>query len=209
MPSLDPQELDAILLEFVVGDNLGPVDEDDLLRHSGEMKHPPCQIRGERMEAELPDSTQGIAPAESDPAGIGPGGGTPYTVYFPSEEGYRAADLAHAAPLPQVGDLVDYLDEEGVTHRYRVREVVHTLQVAPAYRPHPRAAGGATDDVADAAQAAAEGPHPVPEGSELRAGLPEVVLEAVSEPDSQLGADAQRASTSGDPVPGSTSATRE
>ena len=55
-------------------------------------------------------------------------------MYFPGQDGYRAADLAHAAPLPHAGDLVDYLDERGVTHRYRVREVVHTLQVAPQFR---------------------------------------------------------------------------
>src|SRR5437870_13706038 len=98
-------------------------------------------------EAEQPGPAATDDPAEPDPAGIGPGGGTPYTVYFPSEDGYHAADLAHAAPLPQVGDLVDYLDEDGITHRYRVREVVHTLQVAPAYRPDPRTALPSTDDV--------------------------------------------------------------
>jgi len=161
------------------------------------------------MDPDLPDPAQPAAPAEPDPAGVGPGGGTPYTVYFPGEDGYRAADLAHAAPLPHVGDLVDYLDEDGVTHRYRVREVVHTLQVAPAYRPNPRAAGGSPDVAADAAQAAPDGPHPIPEGSELRAGLPEVVLEAVSEPNPQPSVDAQRAPTSGDSISGSSSASRE
>ena len=173
------------------------------------MKHPSCQIRSDRMDPDLPDPAQPTAPAEPDPAGVGPGGGTPYTVYFPTEDGYRAADLAHAAPLPQVGDLVDYLDEDGITHRYRVREVVHTLQVAPAYRPNPRMYGGSPDVAAGAAQDAPDGRHPVPEGSELRAGLPEVVLEAVSEPNSQASADAQRASTSGDSISGSNSASRE
>src|SRR6266516_4648048 len=182
---------------------------DYLRRHAGEFETPSCQIRGDRMNPDLPDPAQPTAPAEPDPAGVGPGGGTPYTVYFPSEDGYRAADLAHAAPLPQVGDLVDYLDEEGITHRYRVREVVHTLQLAPAYRPNPRTAGGSPDVAPDAAAEAPGEPHPVPEGSELRAGLPEVVLEAVSELDSQASADAQRASTGGDPISGSTSACTE
>jgi hypothetical protein len=123
-------------------------------------------------------------PAEPDPAGIGPGGGTPYTVYFPTEDGYRAADLAHAAPLPQVGDRVDYLDEDGITHRYRVREVVHTLQAAPSYRPKPATGDGANPDAMgeSAGQSGGE-PRPVPEGSELRAGLPEVMLEALPDSD--------------------------
>jgi hypothetical protein len=116
------------------------------------------------------------APSEPDPAGVGPAGGTPYTVYFPSEDGYRAADLGHAAPLPQVGDFVEYIDEGRVTHRYRVREVVHTLQLAPEYRPKSRPPGAATDD-SEAAGDATEGPYSVPEGAELRAGLPEVILE--------------------------------
>ena len=128
------------------------------------------------------DPEDDIAAAETDPAGIGPGGGTPYTVYFPNGDGYRAADLAHAAPLPHVGDLVDYLDEAGVTHRYRVREVVHTLQVAPAYRPGPRGKGEGGEQAPDPSSTAASGDqHPVPEATELRAGLPEVVLEEVGE----------------------------
>jgi hypothetical protein len=133
--------------------------------------------------AQLPPSTE-PHPAEPDPAGIGPSGGTPYTVYFPTEDGYRAADLAHAAPLPQAGDLVDYLDEDGINHRYRVREVVHTLQAAPSYRPRPATGDGVNPDAQgeSAGQSGGE-PRPVPEGSELRAGLPEVMLEALPDSD--------------------------
>jgi hypothetical protein len=141
-----------------------------------------------KSEDELPHPVEGAEPSEPDPAGVGPGGGTPYTVYFPAEDGYRAADLAHAAPLPQVGDSVEYLDESGVTHRYRVREVVHTLQVAPAYRPRARFAAASSEGSAEGAEGA-EGaadagdaidePRGVPEASELRAGLPEVILEAL------------------------------
>ena len=119
------------------------------------------------------------APAEPDPAGIGPGGGTPYTVYFPGEDGYRAADLGHAAPLPHAGDLVDYLDERGVTYRYRVREVVHTLQVAPGFRHVPRPDAGATPDEGTGRADPAHG-REIPEATELRAGLPEVILEEIS-----------------------------
>ena len=130
-------------------------------------------------ESEQPDLAPAATPAEPDPAGIGPGGGTPYTVYFPSEDGYRAADLGHAAPLPHVGDFVEYIDEVRVTHRYRVREVVHTLQLAPQYRPKPRVGGAPTEEV-EPAQEASDEPHPIPEGAELRAGLPEVILEELT-----------------------------
>jgi hypothetical protein len=130
-------------------------------------------------QAEPRESVVPGPPTEPDPAGIGPGGGTPYTVYFPIENGYRAADLAHAAPLPHAGDLVDYLDERGVTHRYRVREVVHTLQVAPQFRAVPRAeAVGLSDEGADADRA--EVAPEIPEATALRAGLPEVILEELS-----------------------------
>jgi hypothetical protein len=130
-------------------------------------------------ESQLPGSSTPEA-AEPDPAGIGPGGGTPYTVYFPGQDGHRAADLGHAAPLPHVGDLVDYLDERGVTHRYRVREVVHTLQVAPGFRPGPRSeAPGTPDEATAGAEQVDLGPE-IPEAPELRAGLPEVILEELS-----------------------------
>lgn len=125
-----------------------------------------------------PAEIQAAAPMEPDPAGIGPGGGTPYTVYFPGPDGFRAADLAHAAPLPHAGDFVDYLDERGVTHRYRVREVVHTLQVAPELRPaaRPESVGSPEGATAQAADTAPD----IPEATELRAGLPEVILEEIS-----------------------------
>ena len=130
----------------------------------------------------MPDrpEIQPAAPMEPDPAGIGPGGGTPYTVYFPGPDGFRAADLAHAAPLPHAGDLVDYLDERGVTHRYRVREVVHTLQVAPEFRPATRSESAASFKGAGEETEAAVMQPKIPEATELRAGLPEVILEEIS-----------------------------
>jgi hypothetical protein len=129
-------------------------------------------------EPERPDVASAV-PTEPDPAGIGPGGGTPYTVYFPGADGYRAADLGHAAPLPHAGDLVDYLDERGVTHRYRVREVVHTLQVAPGFRHPARPDASATSDEGSSDAEPSQAPD-VPEAPELRAGLPEVILEELS-----------------------------
>ena len=131
-------------------------------------------------QTEQGESAASYSPTEPDPAGIGPGGGTPYTVYFPGQDGYRAADLAHAAPLPHAGDLVDYLDERGVTHRYRVREVVHTLQVAPDFRPTPRSEAAGTSDEGGGSPKPADVAPEIPEATELRAGLPEVILEEIS-----------------------------
>jgi hypothetical protein len=74
--------------------------------------------------------------------------GMPYTVYFPGEEGVSAADLEYPAHLPRVGDVVDYIDHAGDEHRYRVREVVHTLQASATH-----------------------------EQGQVRAGLPKVFLE--------------------------------
>jgi hypothetical protein len=99
-------------------------------------------------------------------AGEGPPGGTPYTVYFPDGETLNAADLAYPAPLPRVGDVVEFIDPDLVTHRYVVREVVHTLQA----EPHPRGRGR-SPAASDAPGAEARPP------AELRAGLPEVFLE--------------------------------
>jgi hypothetical protein len=71
-----------------------------------------------------------------------------------------------------VGDLVEYVDEAGVIHTYKVQQVVHTLQAAPEERPK----------VGDSHAGPASLPHPnegpqlVPESGELRAGLPRVIL---------------------------------
>ena len=101
--------------------------------------------------------------------------GMPYTVQFPGADG-RSADLEHPAPLPRAGDLVEYIDETGATHRYRVREVIHTLQTTSAHRPH--VADGKASPQAIARVEDGEAPEEPGEGGELRAGLPKVILEA-------------------------------
>jgi hypothetical protein len=58
--------------------------------------------------------------------------GMPYTLYFPRRGGYDAADIEYAAPLPRVGDTVEYIDPAGAHHLYAVTDVVHTLQSSPA-----------------------------------------------------------------------------
>ena len=110
--------------------------------------------------------------AERHPEEPGPPGGTPYTVHFPPGAPLDAADLAHPAPLPRVGDVVEYIDEELASHRYVVREVVHTLQPAHPEDAPPRPRG-APDERSDDHP----GPQPRPP-AELRSGLPKVFLEA-------------------------------
>jgi hypothetical protein len=91
-------------------------------------------------------------------------GGLPYTVYFPDGDDLRAADLEHDAPLPRVGDTVEYVDETGQPHRYRVAEVIHTLQTSPQSIAHPGKA-----------------PEPPGGSGSIRAGLPKVILAVVSD----------------------------
>ena len=99
--------------------------------------------------------------------------GMPYTVYFPDGDGFRGADLEYPAPLPRVGDTVEYIDERGARHQYQVRQVVHTLQTSAADRPSVKEGPASPNSLArtdDAAEA--------PGGAgALRAGLPEVFLE--------------------------------
>jgi hypothetical protein len=113
------------------------------------------------------------APIEPNaPEGAWPSG-MPYTVHFPDGEGYIAADLEHPAPLPRVGDTVEYIDETGACRRYRVREVIHTIQTSAAYR-HPVEQGSASPQ----AIARVEGDPEKPGQTGLvRGGLPKVVLE--------------------------------
>jgi hypothetical protein len=101
----------------------------------------------------------------------------PWTAHLPHGSGYVAADLEHHAPLPRIGDALEYIDEAGGHHWYRVIEVVHTLQSAADTRPA----------VADGEPARAEGDAEPPGSSGLvRAGLPRVYF-AVADPPSPGG----------------------
>ena len=75
----------------------------------------------------------------------------PYTLYFPRRGGFAAADIEYSAPLPRVGETIEYIDAQAISHRYRVIDVVHTFQDSPA----------------------AQGPETI---RLLRAGLPAVYL---------------------------------
>jgi hypothetical protein len=118
-------------------------------------------------------TTMATTTTETDEA-FGPeeGGGppllTPWTLVVESE-GW-SADLEHGAPLPRVGERIEFIADDGTQRRFVVREIVHTVQSAPSERPLVReeqrgpnsTVDGATDDP--------------PNG--LRAGLPRVFVEA-------------------------------
>jgi len=106
------------------------------------------------------------------------GASMPYTVFFPVGDDYRPADLEHAAPLPRVGDTVEYIDERGRCSRYTVREVIHTLQLAADQRPLV-----SSDQHRPGVFAAGDEGAELPGDGSLRAGLPKVILETSSSPD--------------------------
>ncbi len=111
--------------------------------------------------------------------------GLPYTVYFPSQDGQlRGSDLEHPAPLPRVGDVVEYINERGQCERFVVREVIHTLQTSAASRPSVGSEDYAATAIARDGQQQPEIPG---DGGELRAGLPKVFLERAPERGDQEG----------------------
>lgn len=61
--------------------------------------------------------------------------GMPYTLYFPRRGGYAAADIEYAGPLPRVGDMVEYIDAQTISHWYLVSEVVHAFQIGQSAEP--------------------------------------------------------------------------
>jgi hypothetical protein len=105
-----------------------------------------------------------------EPLGPEEGGGPPllmpWTLVVEGED--WSADLEHGAPLPAVGDRVEYIADDGTLRAFRVREIVHTLQSSSSERP-PVSAEHA-------------GPNSTVEGAgdrrprELRAGLPRVIV---------------------------------
>lgn len=97
--------------------------------------------------------------------GGGPPPGMPWTLLVPDEN--WEADLEHAAPLPRVGDRIEYIAADGARRVYRVTEIVHTLQASASERPRVGAEQTGPNSIVD-------GPTQPP--GELRAGLPRVVV---------------------------------
>lgn len=100
--------------------------------------------------------------------GGGPPDALPWTLVIEDED--WSADLEHGAALPAVGDVIEYIADDGTQRRYRVREIIHTLQSSAAERPPVREeTAGPNTTVAGAGDR-------IPRA--LRAGLPRVVVRA-------------------------------
>ncbi|MGH2380416.1 MAG: hypothetical protein ACRDG7_04250 [Candidatus Limnocylindria bacterium] len=102
--------------------------------------------------------------------GGGPPVGTAWTLEIEGDGGW-SADLEHAAPLPCVGERIDFIGEDGRQHRYRVTEVIHTLQASASERP-PVSAERSSPNAIVTDQPTDDPPR------SLRAGLPRVVVTA-------------------------------
>jgi hypothetical protein len=104
----------------------------------------------------------------------GPPLGSAWTLVVEGDDGW-SADLEHAAPLPRVGERVEFIGEDGRRRHFRVTEVVHTLQTAAPLRPLVR------DEQSGPNSIVTEGADDNPPRA-LRAGLPRVVVVALEEP---------------------------
>jgi hypothetical protein len=105
-----------------------------------------------------------------DETGLEEGGGPPdalpWTLVVEDED--WSADLEHGAELPRVGELIEYIADDGAQRRFRVREIIHTVQSSAAERPAVR-----EETVGPNTTVAGAGDR-VPRA--LRAGLPRVVV---------------------------------
>jgi len=90
----------------------------------------------------------------------------PWTLVVEDEDWW--ADLEHGAPLPRVGELVEYIGEDGDKRLFRVVRVVHTVQGSSTDRPHVRDERALPNSTVDMP---ADG---LPRA--LRAGLPRVIV---------------------------------
>jgi hypothetical protein len=100
--------------------------------------------------------------------GGGPPVGSAWTLVVDGDDGWEA-DLEHAAPLPRVGERIDYIGEDGRSRAFRVTQVVHTVQPSADERPRVRDEVTSPNSfVTDAADG-----HPP---RSLRGGLPRVIV---------------------------------
>jgi hypothetical protein len=112
-----------------------------------------------------PDAT--LEPIGSDDGG--PPLGSAWTLVVEDGDDGWSADLEHAAPLPRVGEQVEFIGEDGRRRLYRVTQVAHTLQTAAGERPLVR------DEQTGPNSFVTDGADDDPPRS-LRAGLPRVVV---------------------------------
>jgi hypothetical protein len=94
----------------------------------------------------------------------------PWTLVVEGED--WSADLEHAAPIPRIGETVEYIAEDGDRRAYRVVNVVHTVQSSASERP-------AVSTEPSGPNSTVSGDHAPHAPVELRAGLPRVHVEAV------------------------------
>jgi hypothetical protein len=114
--------------------------------------------------------------AADAPLGADAGGpplGSAWTLVVDGDAGW-SADLEHAAPVPRVGDRIEFIGEDGRQLHYRVREVVHTVQTAAGERPRVREERSSPNSIVT------EGADDDPPRA-LRAGLPRVVVDPLDE----------------------------
>ncbi len=97
--------------------------------------------------------------------GGGPPIGMPWSLVVDGEN--WSADLEHAAPIPRIGETVEYIAEDGERRAYRVVKVVHTVQSSASERPP-------VGSEASGPNSTVSGDHPAHVPAELRAGLPRV-----------------------------------
>jgi hypothetical protein len=108
---------------------------------------------------------------QADALGPEQGGGPPATLmpWTLEVEGEEwSADLEHGAPVPRVGDLVEYIADDGEKRIFRVVRVVHTVQSSSSDRPRVR------DERVGPNSTVAEPMDGQPRL--LRAGLPRVIV---------------------------------
>jgi hypothetical protein len=109
------------------------------------------------------EPTEILTPEE----GGGPPIGTPWTLEIEGDQGWTA-DLEHAAPLPRVGERIEFIGEDGRRHVYRVTAVVHTVQTSASERPT------VAEEETGPNSIVTDGAHDDPPRA-LRAGLPRVI----------------------------------
>ena len=99
--------------------------------------------------------------------GGGPPDALPWTLVVDGED--WSADLEHGAALPRIGELIEFIADDGSQRRFRVREIIHTLQSSASERPAVR------DERQGPNATVAEAGDRVPRA--LRAGLPRVIVD--------------------------------
>jgi len=109
--------------------------------------------------------TQPMTDVPGPDEGGGPPIGMPWTLVVEGEN--WSADLEHAAPLPRIGETLEYIAEDGERRLYRVVNVVHTVQGSASERPPVGTEPSGPNSTVS-------GDHPAHLPAELRAGLPRV-----------------------------------